>query len=74
MQQDLRTPALKHKDGDLPDPAMVKIRTFDDSGNVGDGDDDQALSPRELTSKSITLTKLLKNGVVIDEDDPVLEQ
>lgn len=27
-----------------------------------------------LHSHSITLTKLLKDGVIVDEDDPILEQ
>ena len=66
---DLRTPppGTGNQSNELPDPTMVKIPNLDN-------EDGGRLTPRTASSQSITLTKLLKRGVIIDEDDPILEQ
>jgi len=59
IMQDLRPSSESHTD-------QINM-----SAEFGEG---EALSPRGATSQSVTLTKLLRNGVVIDEDDPIFEQ
>lgn len=67
---DCRTPppGTSNEGSELPDPAMVRIRSLDKE--IEDGEE---LTPRAASSMSTTLTKLLKRGVIIEDDDPILE-
>ena len=63
---DLRVPptGTGSQSNELPDPAMVKIPNLDN---------EEGEQLRSASAKSTTLTKLLRHGVIIEEDDPILE-